>query len=289
MNDYPLQLILKEANNKIIPLWSLAEALKEFHHIVDKAYISMSGKDKLTKTERKIYKILATNIKKGSTVIDLLIVLPILMQVTFNWYSTGLTVKELWDLVTNSFKLLKIIAEVKQQGKRTIITTHKSPFTFNIINHGDNVNISIGDILNKVTLKNEPHIKNLAKVVDEENISYISVLDQKEKGIILTSRENKLFNPETFIDKSPFEFKGKIFKLDIESRKGRLRVLEGDYRGEEYSFQIIGRQNMEVYVDALKEPYSIIIALKEMIRHASGIETLQGFQLINIYNTPKLF
>jgi len=291
LSDYPIQLVVKGTNGKVMPLLSVAEAFKEFHHTIDKAYTSISGKDKLTKSDRKLYKVLATDIKSGSIVADLLIVLPPMMQSAFNWYSTGLSVKELWNLITNSFKLSKILAELKQQGKKPTIAPHHNPFGLdvNIINYGDNVNIIVGDIVNRNTLRSEPHIKNLAKIVDEENITQISALDSKNNGIVLTSKENKLFNPEIFIDKTPFEFQGKIFKLDVEARRGRLRIMEGEHNGEEYSFQITGRQNMGLYVDALKEPYSIIIALKEMVRHSTGVETLHGFQLIGISNGSKLF
>lgn len=291
MSEYPIQLVVKGTSSKVMPLLSVAETFKEFHNTVDKAYASIVGKNKLTKSDRKLYKILATDIKSGSTVADLLIVLPPMMQAAFNWYSTGLSVIELWNLITNSFKLSKFLAELKQQGKKTTITSHHNPFSLdvNIINYGDNINISVGDIVNKNTIRSEPHIKNLARTVDEENITEISALDSKNEGIILTPKENKLFNPETFIDKTTFEFQGKIFKLDVEARKGRLRVMEGEYKGEEYSFQITGRQNMGFYVDALKEPYSIITSLKEIVRHPTGVETLHGFQLIGISNGLKLF
>ncbi len=50
----------------------------------------------------------------------------------------------------------------------------------------------------------------------------------RNDGIILTSKENKIFNPSTFVDKTPIELVGKIFRLDIETRTGRLRILEQD-------------------------------------------------------------
>jgi hypothetical protein len=40
MIDYPIQLVVKGTNGKVMPLLSVAEAFKEFHHTIDKAYTS---------------------------------------------------------------------------------------------------------------------------------------------------------------------------------------------------------------------------------------------------------
>lgn len=134
----------------------------------------------------------------------------------------------------------------------------------------------------------EPHIKNLAKISDDKNVAIFSALDQSNDGIILTPKENKLFNPETIIDKNPIAIIGKIFRLDVESKTGKMRVLQGEYQGE-YSFKIVGNQKIYAYIHAMEieRESSNLTALKEIVKHPTGDETLAGFHLIDIGNLSK--
>jgi len=140
---------------------------------------------------------------------------------------------------------------------------------------------TVSDIVSHNAIRSESTIKNLARIIDEKRISSFTALDNVKEGIILTPKENKIFNPETFVDKTSIEVIGKIYRLDVETKIGRLRVLEGEYKGE-YSFQIIGKQQIVSYIHALGQQSSKVTALKEIIKHPTGEETLAGFQVIDI-------
>lgn len=282
-NDEIIKVIIKGKDNEAVPLLSVTEALKEFHHTIDKSYLSLTGKEKLYKSDRERYKIVASDIRTGSITADLVIVLPPAVQaaLAFQTVTTGLTVKTVWELTKTSFSFLKAIAELRHKGTKPSIVQHDNPHGLNIISQGGNVTINVGDLVSHNALRSESNIKNLARIVDERSISSFSALDNVKDGIILTPKENKIFNPETFIDKIPIEIIGKIYRLDVETKTGRLRVLEGEYKGE-YSFQIIGKQQIASYIHALGHKSSKVTALKEIIKHPTGEETLAGFQVVDI-------
>lgn len=282
-NNETVKLEIKGKDEQPIPLLSVADAFKELNHAIDKSYLTLSGKNKLSKTDREAYKIVARDIKSGSVTADLLIIVPPLIQTAFAFHSmtSGLTVKDVWELTKNSFKFLKVIAELRNKGEKPTIVQHDNSFALSFVNQGGSVIINVGDTVSRNATRSEQHIKNLAKTVDERNVSSISALDYSNDGIILTPKENKIFNPSTFVEKTPIELIGKIFRLDVETRTGRLRVLEGEYKGE-YSFQIIGNQQIVSYILALGEKLSKLTALKEIIKHPTGDETLAGFHLIEI-------
>ena len=287
-NNETVKLEIKGKDEQPIPLLSVADAFKELNHAIDKSYLTLSGKNKLSKTDMEAYKIVARDIKSGSVTADLLIIVPPLIQTAFAFHSmtSGLTVKDVWELTKNSFKFLKVIAELRNKGEKPTIVQHDNPFALSFVNQGGSVIINVGDTVSRNATRSEQHIKNLAKTVDEKNVSSITALDYSNDGIILTPKENKLFNPSTFVDKTPIELIGKIFRLDVETKTGRLRILEGEYKGE-YSFQIIGRQQITSYILALGEKLSKLTALKEIIKHPTGDETLAGFHLIEIISEGR--
>lgn len=274
---------IKGKDDQLIPILAVAEAFKEFNHTIDKSYLSLSGKEKISKGDRELYKILTGDIKSGSVLADLVIIVPPLVQtaLAFHTITSGTTVKNIWELTKNSFKFLKVISELRNKGEKTSIVQHNNPYAFSFVNQGGTMIINVGDVVSRNAIRSEQHIKNLAKTVDEKNISSISALDYSTDGIVLTPKENKLFNPETFVDKTPIEVIGKIYRLDVETKTGRLRVQEGGYKGE-YSFQIIGKQQIALYIYALGQQFSKLTVLKEIIRHPTGDETLAGFQIIDI-------
>lgn len=141
-----ISVIIKGAPEKPVPLLSVADAFKEFHQVVDKSYLSISGKTKLSKGDRELYKIFATNIKSGSVIAELLITVPPLMQSAFHFHSTGLlNPAGLWELTKNSFKFLKTVASGKSNGQKITIAQHNSPYGFNMVNQeGGNVTINVG-------------------------------------------------------------------------------------------------------------------------------------------------
>ena len=282
-NDEIIRVEIKGKEHQSIPLLSVAETFKELNYTIDKSYLVLSGKDKLSKSDRQLYKIVARDIRSGSVMADLVILISPLAQtaLAFQSVASGLSVKDIWELTKNSFKFLKVIAELRNKGEKTTVIQHDNPLALSIVNQGGNVIINAGDNVSRNAMRTEQHIKNLAKNVDETNISSISALDYSNDGILLTPKENKLFNPSTFIDKNPIDIIGKIFRLDVESKTGRLRILEGIYQGE-YPFQIIGNQQIAFYISALGVTSSKLIALKEIIKHTTGDETLAGVQLIDI-------
>lgn len=278
-----ISVIIQGRNNEAVPLLSAIEAFKEFHSTIDKSYLTFTGKNKLYKSDRDQYKIIAHDLKTGSVIADLAIVLPPLAQATLAFHdaSSVLNVKNVWELAKKSFSFLKKIAELRHEGQKPTIVQHHNPYGLNIVAQGDNITINVGDIVANNAVRSESNIKNLARLVDRENIDSFSALDSLNDGIVLTPKENKIFNPATFLDKSSIEIFGKVFRLDVETKSGRLRVLDGEYKGE-YSFQIVGRQRVANYIFALGQHSSKMTALKEIIKHPTGEETIAGFHIIDI-------
>lgn len=289
-----IQLEIKGKNNQPVPLLSAVEALREFHYTVDKSFVAVAGKDKIFKRDRESYKIVANNLRTGSIFAELVIVfIPPMLQgaLAFEAVASDLSIRNIWDLTKNSFNFLKALAESKHKGRNASVTQHANPYglNLNISGDGNTIILNVGEKVVQTASRSEQHIKKLAGIVGKGNIDVFKALDSNKEGILLTPRENRLFNPQTFIDKNAIELNAKIFRLDVEGKNGRLRVIDEQFRGE-YSFNIIGNQQIAYYINALGAESTQLTVLKEIIKHPTGEETLAGFQVVGIASaTGDLF
>jgi hypothetical protein len=263
-----------------IPILKLTQALREFHSTVDKGYLSILGKERVTRLDRTFYRLTATKISSGSFYSDIQIIVPA-AQFALGFVPAGIAPSHVWEVVKSAFGFLKIIASMRKEGKEPKVQLMTSADPTNLVVMGSQNNIEVNHIVFNAAAQAESHVKSLAKLVDGDHISSLSALDEKNEGIKLLPADNDLFNPTTVIDDAPLELSAKIFRLDVESRAGRLRTLEAENQ-REYPFQIIGRQSLHPYVLALEKERSKLSALREIVRHPTGAEVVHGFQLLGV-------
>ena len=95
----------------------------------------------------------------------------------------------------------------------------------------------------------------------------------------ITEEEKRLFNPETTISEDTETIVVKIYRLDVESKKGKLYILEG-MEPKDSPFQIIGDQAIGPYIDALKTDQIKVNILREMAGSLTGKPYLKRVLLV---------
>jgi hypothetical protein len=263
-----------------IPILKLTEALKQFHSTVDKGYLAILGKERITRFDRTFYRLTATKIAAGSFYSEIEIIVPA-AQFALSFVPAGIALSHVWEVVKSAFAFLKTVASARKEGKEPRVQVTTSGDSTKLLVIGSQNNIEVNHIVLNTAGQAEPHIKSLAKLVDGDHISSLSVLDNKKEGIHLLPADNNLFNPTTVIEDKALEVSAKIFRLDVESRTGRLRTLEAEAQAE-YPFQIIGRQSLHPYVLALEQDRTGLRVLREIVRHPTGAEIVHGFHLLGV-------
>jgi hypothetical protein len=268
-----------------VPILKVTDALREFHSTVDKAYLSILAREKITRQDRSVYKLSATRVGIGSFYSDIQIVVPA-AQFALSFLPAGIGPDHVWEVVKNAFTFLRTMAFWRKEGKDPKVEISPTGDASKLLAVGVNNSITVNHIVYNAATRSEGHVKSLAKLVDGEHITGLSALDEKKEGIRLLPPDNDLFNPATHMDDQPLELTAKIYRLDVESRSGRLRTLSGELETE-HPFQIVGRQSLHPYVIALERPRSVLKVLREIVRHPTGLEIVHSYHVIEVVGSSR--
>ena len=286
-NNQPLfyQITGPEVLKENIPLYEVLSSLREYMTILDRSYLTIINKNRLTKREREKYKIIAYRFQPGSLNVDISIQLIDIIRISAPiLFSTGLIgTEDIWNLAKSSYNFLKLMAQAKNNNEKLIIKENKDVKNIDI--DGNNVSIHPNVLLNSEKIENS--VITITNLIQGGSVENISIQDEKREGIVITEKEKKLFNPSTKIDENPQSMRVNIYRLDKETKQGKLHILE-NIKITDVPFQIIGNQSIELYIDALKSNQVEITALKELATNISGDEYIARLQIINLPNiSPK--
>jgi len=244
-------------------------------NIVDRSYLTLSGRDRLTKKEREKYKIIAYKLDPGSLHIDLAIELYELVQQVFPFMMPA-GAAGLWNLTKSSYDFVKLITELRAKDVDPVIQEDNSTQYYII---GDNNKILVNPAIAINADKIEESVQKIGGFIRPGSIEQIALKDPQDEGISITEEEKRLFNPETTISEDITTIVTKIYRLDIESRSGKLHILEG-MEPRDISFQIIGDQSIGHYIDALKADQVKVNALREEAVSLTGKPYLKRVLLV---------
>jgi hypothetical protein len=263
--------VLKER----IPLYEVVGTLREYMNIVDRSYLTLTGKDRLSKKEREKYKIIAYKFDPGSLHIDLAIELYELVQQVFPFMmpagATGL-----WNLTKSTYNFVKTVTELRARGDDPVIQEDNRIQSYIV---GDNNKIMVNPSISINADKIEESISKIGGFISPGAVDQVALKDPEEDGISITEEEKSLFNPETTISEDTETIAAKIYRLDVESKKGKLYILEGA-EPKDIPFQIIGDQAIGPYIDALKTDQIKVNILREMAVSLTGKPYLKRVLLV---------
>ena len=256
-----------------------------YRQILDRTYLSISGRKRFSKGDREQFAVTLVDWKHGSVLMDLAVVAVPLLQgyiELVSGQSHFLTISEVTEL---AYKFLKArIEQFFKSGREPHVEIVSSPNAHVFLNVG-NGTIQVTQNIVEAANATEPHFRKLTSHIDGKRITEIGSRSQ-DYGILLTAQDNQYFNPTTEIDSESTSIIAKVFRFDVESGVGRLRVIESEdmTQGTEYRFEVVGSQAVDPYVDALHSNVkaSQVTVLREVIRHPSGTASVAGLQVLGI-------
>lgn len=92
-------------------------SLKYFQSILDKAYLTIENKERMSKADREVFRVRATNIREGSFLTDLILCTGAAIQIGYpiiNTYYPSL----LLDMTKQGFLYLKTVLTANKEGKK---------------------------------------------------------------------------------------------------------------------------------------------------------------------------
>ncbi|PKM79552.1 MAG: hypothetical protein CVU89_17490 [Firmicutes bacterium HGW-Firmicutes-14] len=256
--------------------------LSEFHTIIDKCYCVLTNQHRLSKAERELFSIQASNFRQGSFMVNLEILitgtqlaLPIIGLA--NPYT-------IWEWTRYSFQFLKAMYSTRDKGEVPQIKAGTNSQII-VITGNDNKLILPDARVIDLANRTKKNYAKLAGTLQEGRMHSIEIAAKTslDTPICLNLQEKDLFKLPTEIIDEPIYFHADIYDFNKESNAGRLRVLPGQSIPEgDYSFTVIGSQDTSKYIQSMLHDGVRITALEEQEIDPIEGPKLVRFQLINV-------
>jgi hypothetical protein len=255
-------------------LFYLSKGISNLNNLIDKSYLTIEDKKKMTDRDREMLQVKAYNIRPGSFKADLLIQLATVGGSLLPLVSS-MTPNDIWKLITESFTFLNIILSGNSKGETFSLQTAENSL-INLVNGDGNTIINVHpDVLHMVR-KSERNFEGLTRLISpQKGVENISIFEKanSEKGLFIGVEEKMNFENKRRLDPNPITFDGMIVKVDGEGFNGRLKVVNGneDISEGEYQFEFLIKEN----TDKLRNSFmnvKKVHALKETVLNTSTLE-----------------
>ena len=262
-----------------IPLHLLTGGLTDFQSLLDKTYLGLTDRKRLSRDDRQRYYLLSKGITHGSAETDLGIVLTGI-QTAFPFFS-ALGPTGLWEYAKQSFDFLKFVYSAMKAGNQPTYSWSGDNSQFQV-NTGTQTNIYNGPVYNigKMSVNN---YESLAKPIEEKIVDYVSFGDKNIGAIKLDSSNAPIFSLPSQVETKPLKLRCEIFDFNKFENVGKLYVHPGEEAKEgDYRFQVIGDQNTTQYIEAMLRKQVSVNCLREIAPNPFSLEKIIRFQVMSV-------
>lgn len=262
-----------------IPIPLAIKSLEAVQGIVDRSYLVLANKRKLSAFERSQFYLSSKDIHHSSLKTDLELIFaavqPVLPFIS-NLGPTGV-----WEFAKHTFEFLKLVYSSKQEGIQVNLTINGDNNTVSV-NTGSQTSTFSQQVM-PIAIGSLPHYEYLAKQLNDDRVQDIRLGSGSQRDIALTLADSNLFSLPSTIEEQILPVCCEVFEFDKYDGDGKLSVFPDQPipRGE-YKFQVIGRQDLNEYIEAMKHSQVVLTCLKEMVDHPLFGPKIVSLQVTNV-------
>jgi hypothetical protein len=262
-----------------IPLHILTSGLSDFQALLDKTYLGLTQRKRLTRDDRARYYILSQNIRHGSAETDLGIILTGI-QTAFPFFS-ALGPAGIWEYVKQTYSFLELIFSSMQAGNQPTYSWSGDNSQFQV-NTGTQTNTYFAPVFN-IGQMSVNNYQSLNKPIEDKTVDYVTFGDSSIGSIKLDASTAEIFSLPSQIEKSPLRLKCEIFDFNKFDNTGKLFVYPGELAKEgDYRFKVIGNQDTVQFIEAMLRKQVYVNCLREIAPNPFSPEKIVRFQIISI-------
>jgi hypothetical protein len=266
------------ALEKDIPLHLMLGTLNEFQSIVDKTYLGLLGRKRMSKDERLKFQMRTPGIHKGS--LDGAFNIVMAGTQAFMPFYSMVGPSGIWDYTKETFDFLKSLFENYKNGKPPLYSV--SGDNSKLVVDNSEKNTTFNGPVNFIGEQAFPHYQNLTRRIEDEGVASIE-FGKRNSKILLTRREKELFNLPSIIDDKPMTLDCEVFDFNKFDNVGKLLVAPGQkVPAGEYRFTAIGDQESALYIEAMMYQKVKIRCLKEMTPDPFAGSKITALQVIEV-------
>jgi hypothetical protein len=262
-----------------IPVHLLTQGFETSQTILDRAYLGLAGRTRLTPEERQRFYLLSKGVKHSSldSVMDLVLSG---VQTSFPVFG-ALGPVGIWEYAKQAYELLKFAYEAVKNGDQP---TYQHNGEGNLeVNNGTQINIYNGPVYNIAKSSQKVYV-DMAKNVTAGAISTFSLADiGGNSDIRIAKNEAAFFDIPSVVDTQPIELECEIFDFNKFEDSGKLRVMEGQaLPTKDYRFSVVGNQADSDYIEAMLRQSVKITCLKEVMLDPLVQEKIVRLQVLKV-------
>lgn len=262
-----------------IPLHILTSGLSDFQALLDKTYLGLTQRKRLTRDDRARYYILSQNIRHGSAETDLGIILTGI-QTAFPFFSE-LGPTGIWEYVKQTYNFLELVFSSMQAGNQPTYSWSGDNSQFQV-NTGTQTNTYYAPVFN-IGQMSVNNYQSLNKPIEDKTVDYVTFGDSSIGSIKLDASTAEIFSLPSQIETIPLRLKCEIFDFNKFDNAGKLYVYPGELAKEgDYRFKVIGNQDTVQFIEAMLRKQVYVNCLREIAPNPFSPEKVVRFQLISI-------
>lgn len=286
MNNQSLEIVLSGSEfDDEKNLYLMIEALNNLNRVVEKSYLTINNKKRMSEKDREVFQLKAREFKDGSLVIGLGMYVSALTQSSmFNTLTLSPT--DIWVLVKDGYRFLKHVLKAHSEGRPIEM---KGDNNMLVVVTGDNNKVEFHPEVIPYLNTSEQNFERLSKLVDpEKGVNGFSLSSEEQTDKITFSEEEKtLFESKTRIENEIIKIKAKIFDLNANDCTGELEVIDSDdvdvREGSFCKFDFVDKEKDHEFLSEIFLREIQLFALKETTFNPVTLEKeIKKLSIVNI-------
>lgn len=262
-----------------IPVHLLLQGFESTQLILDKAYLELALKKRLTQEERKHFFLLTRGVKHDSMESWMELVLTGVQTTIPVLGALGPT--GIWEYSKQAYELLKFAYKaIKSDRPATYSHTGQGNIE---VNNGTQTVIFNAPVYNIARATQKVYV-DLAKQIATGHVDTFRLTSPRDlHGIELSANEAEFFDIPSVIDTTPIEVDCEIFVFNKFEDTGTLRVFEGQVLPiKDYRFEVVGSQADSDYIEAMLRKSVRITCLREVTVDPLAHEKIVLLQVLRV-------
>ena len=260
-----------------IPVPVMVEALGNVQGILDKTYLGLIDRRRLTQEERARFYLRAQRVQHSSLLASFGIIYTGAQMVLPLFGNLGPS--GIWEYTKQTFEFLKFVFEAIKR-KETVAYDWNADRSVVQVNTGTQTNTFNGPVFNIGQLAVNNY-QGLAHQLEVGRITDIRLGRNSLREIGISLPERDLFEFPSKVEEQPHKIKCEVFDFNKFENAGKLRVIGGGTIPEaDYRFQVIGQQDISAYIEAMLHKEVRATCLQEVAENPISGDRIVRLQVV---------
>lgn len=252
-DDLKMQISLKgDMTKDSVDLYSLGVALINVQALFDRSYCFYTGHQRISSNDRKNFKIVAYDVKRGSIIFTAGLTAFALQQTLIN---QNIDPKLIFEATSKAFKFLKKLFSQTNKNQPPNVNIINSPGAIFEYNAGENIITASKDTA-ALSQSLRPSLRRMASVFNtQQGELTINALDFPEQDIKFNNEDAHLFRSNKVVSDIPIVLSGVVKSFSVETLTGHFDVSSDNViPAGKYSFTIKDTEYdaVNTFIDSMK-------------------------------------